>query len=117
MPRLKHILFPVEFSRPCARMAREVAAVTNHFKASLTLVHTVSTPVFPDLSYPGDLYSALRKEIRQASTDLMDRFVARHFPSLTLSRVIEEGHAAEVIVDYSQKHKIDLIMTKRVNQP
>ena len=110
MPRLKHILFPVEFSRPCARTARDVAAVSKHLKAKLTLLHVVSTPVFPDLSYPGDVYLALRKEIRQASTDLMDRFVARHFPSQILKRVIEEGDAAQVIVDYSHKYKVDLIM-------
>ena len=40
----------------------------------------------------------------------MDRFVARHFPSQVLTRVIEEGDPAHAIVDYAHKHKIDLIM-------
>lgn len=110
MPRLRQILFPVDFSGPCARTAGAVAAVAKHFKARLTLLHAASIPVFPEVTYPGRLYSALRKEIRQASTNAMDRFVARYFSSQFLNRVIEEGDPAQMIVDYVDNHKIDLIM-------
>ena len=40
----------------------------------------------------------------------MDRFVARHFPSSVLNRVIEEGDPPQVIVNYAHKNKVDLIM-------
>ena len=111
MPRsIKHILFPVDFSEPCARTAGAVAALTKHFKARLTLLHAANIPLFNDMTYPGRSYSALRKEIRETSTKAMNRFVARHFPSAVLSRVIGEGDAAQVIVDYIHQHKVDLVM-------
>jgi nucleotide-binding universal stress UspA family protein len=110
MPHLRQILFPVDFSVTCARTAGAVAAVTEHFKARLTILHAASFSIFPEVAYQ-DLYSALRKEAREAPRDAMDRFVARHFPSQILKRVIEEGDdPAQVVVDYAHKHKIDLIM-------
>lgn len=110
MPRIKQILFPVDFSKPCARTAVLVAALSKHFKGTLTLVHAASIPLLPEMMYPGTLYSALRNQIRDASTKAMDRFAARHFHSQLLNRVIEEGDPAQVIVDYAHNHKIDLIM-------
>lgn len=108
MPRVKQILFPVDFSRPGARIARDVTAVTEHFNARLTLLHAAYVPVLP--AYPGRLYSVERKEIREGAARLMDRFVTRHFLSRGLNRVIEEGDPAQVIIKYAHQHKIDLIM-------
>lgn len=110
MHRVKQILFPVDFSKPCARTAVLIAALSKQFKGRLTLLHAASIPVFPEMIYPGRLYSALRKEIRDASTKAMERFAARHFPSQVLNQVIEEGDPSQVIVDYLRNHAIDLIM-------
>ena len=84
--------------------------MSRRFKAGLTLLHAATVPLLPEITYPGRLYSALRKEIRAASATAMDRFVARHFPSQVLNRVIEEGDPARVIVNYAHQRKIDLIM-------
>jgi nucleotide-binding universal stress UspA family protein len=108
MPRLKQILFPIDFSRPCARIAGEVEAVAEHFTAGLTLLHAAYVPVLP--AYPGRDYSAVRREIREVSTKLVARFAARHFPSYDLNCVVEEGDSAQVIINYARRHKIDLIM-------
>ena len=110
MPSVRQILFPVDFSEPCARTAEAVAAMSRRFRAGLTFLHAASLPLIPEITYPGRLYSALRKDIRAASAIAMDRFVARHFPSQVLNRVIEEGDPARVIVNYAHQHKIDLIM-------
>ena len=110
MPRIKQILFPVDFSKPCAKAADAVAALTQDFKAKLTLLHAESIPLFPQVAYPGRLYSALQKEGREASAKKMQRFIARHFPSSALNSVIEGGDPAQVIVNYAHQHKIDLIM-------
>jgi len=110
MPRLKHILFPVDFSRPSIRTASAVAMVTKHFKATLTLLHAASMPLLPEITYPARPYSALRKELQKDSTNAMERFVSRHFPAQVVSGVIEEGDPAQVIVDYAGKHKMNLIM-------
>ena len=110
MPRFRQILFPVDFSDPCARTAKAVATVTAHFKAKLTLLHAASIPLAVEVTSPGRLYYALRTKIQEESTKRMDRFVARHFASQVLTRVIEEGDPAQLIVEYAHKHKIDLIM-------
>jgi nucleotide-binding universal stress UspA family protein len=110
MPRLKQILFPVDFSGPSIRAASAVAVVTKHFKATLTLLHAASIPLLPDITYPEHPYSALRKELQKDSTNAMERFVSRHFPAQVVNRVIEDGDPAQMIVDYARKHKIDLIM-------
>ena len=85
-------------------------ALANHFKARLTLLHATNVPQFSEIIYPGRLYSALRKDIRETSNTGMDRFIVRHFPACDLLPVIEEGDPAQVIVEYANKHKIDLIM-------
>jgi len=110
MPRVKHILFPVDFSKPCPRTVPDVEAVAKHFRAKLTVLHAPSIPLLPEITYPGRLYTALRKEILAVSMSAMERFVARHFPSFDVKRVIEEGDPAQVIVNYARRHKIDLIM-------
>ena len=78
MPRVKQILFPVDFSKPSVRAAAAVAAVAKQFKGTLTLLHAATTPVIPELIYPEPLYSAVREEIREASTKALDRFAGRH---------------------------------------
>ena len=110
MPQMKQILFPVDFSGPCARTASAVAMLAKNFKATVTLLHAASIPLLPEITYPERLYSALRKELQKDSTTAMERFVSRHFPAHAVKRVIEEGDPAQVIVDYTRNHKIDLIM-------
>ena len=110
MPRLKQILFPIDFSRPCARIVPHVEAIARHFKAKVTALHVSHFPLLPEITYPGRLYTALRRENLAISMNAMERFAARHFPSLDVKRVIEEGDPAQAIVDYAHRHKIDLIM-------
>lgn len=111
MLRLKKILFPVDFSNPCARMAGAVTALAEHFNARLTVLNAVNIPLPPGMTFSGHLHTAMRKEIVKESSIAMERFVARYFPpSCVLNRVIEEGDASQVIVGYAHRHKVDLIM-------
>lgn len=110
MPKVKQILFPIDFSEPCASVVVDVKAAVTHFDARLTLLHAPSIGLLREAIYPGKLYSALLKEIRERSTKAMDHFVRRHFPSAGTNHVIDEGDPAEVIVQHAQQYKIDLIM-------
>jgi nucleotide-binding universal stress UspA family protein len=106
--KLKKILFPVEFSNQCASVASSVRSLTEFFDAELVLLH--ATGIFPDATYPGQLYKALTQNIQKTSADKMNRFVGRHFPHLRLNTVIKGGDPPQIIVDYAHGHKIDLIM-------
>jgi len=110
MPRLKKILFPIDFSEQCARTARAVCAWANDFKADVTLLHVTSLPLIPELAYPARLYRLVRKEVAQASAKALDDFQKRHFSVLSVEGVLEEGDPGPSIVRYSREHRIDLIM-------
>lgn len=109
MPRLKHILFPIDFSTPCARTVPDVEAMARQFRAKVTVLYASHIPVVPEITYPGRLYAALRNEALAGSTSAIEHFTARYF-SIDVKRVIEEGDPAEVILNYAHRHKIDLIM-------
>jgi nucleotide-binding universal stress UspA family protein len=110
MPQLNEILFPVDLSERCGRTASAVKALTKRLEARLTLLNVPDIAAVPQISYPVQRYADLRKKIRDASQNAMDRFLKRHFGSFSLRCVIKEGDPAQVIVDYAHKHKVDLIM-------
>jgi nucleotide-binding universal stress UspA family protein len=106
--RLKDILFPVDFSNPCASIAATVATTAELFGSRLTLLHATAIPAFPELLFPAQ--PAFRNELKAASAKRMESFAARHFPSLPVKQVVKEGDPAEIITDYAHKNHIDLIM-------
>ncbi len=110
MPRLKEILFPVDFSPPCARATGAVKAVAAQFDAGVRLLHATGVPRIPEVMLSGKLCEKLRKEMHDAAGKEMLRFTARHFPSIVHNQIIQAGDAAQVIVDYARAHKIDLVM-------
>jgi nucleotide-binding universal stress UspA family protein len=110
MPQLNEILFPVDLSERCGRTASAVKALTKRLGARLTLLNVPDIASVPQISYPVQRYADLRKKIRDASWNAVDRFLKRHFGSFSLRCVIKEGDPAQVIVDYAHKHKVDLIM-------
>jgi nucleotide-binding universal stress UspA family protein len=75
MPRISKILFPVDFSEHCGRVAASVDSLAKHFKARLTLLHSIGTAPITQIAYPMRLYAALCKELRETSTFAMEEFI------------------------------------------
>jgi nucleotide-binding universal stress UspA family protein len=92
----RRMLFPVDFSEPCAAMAPLVAALARHFHAGLTLLH-----VLP--ANPAD-------EHRNQAQEDFGAFAWPHFAGMSTCQVIVEGDAAGAILKYACEHRIDLIM-------
>ena len=68
MPRIEHILFPYDFSRPCTLIAPQVRAVAHRFGAKLTLLtvyptswdtHSPEMPILKGLDAPEKELKAL----------------------------------------------------------
>ena len=62
------------------------------------------------MTYGVNVSAALRAELRASSTDSLQTFAEQEFGTACAQKVVEEGDAAEVIVDYAEKQKVDLIM-------
>src|SRR5262245_65390000 len=110
MPAIKQILFPVDFSEPCRRVAPLVDSLTRHFEARLILIHSVGVPPDSRMSYAASLSSTLIAQLRAASCNSMQAFVQQEFGSVPIRSVIQEGDPAQMIVDYARKEAIDLVM-------
>jgi len=68
MPRIEHILFPYDFSRPCTLVAPQVRAVACRFGAKVTLLtvyptswdrHSPEMPILKGLDAPEEELKAL----------------------------------------------------------
>ena len=92
----RRMLFPVDFSEPCAAMAPRVAAMARHFHAGLTLLHVLP----PN---PTDEHRT------QAQEDL-NSFAWPHFSGMSTSLAMVEGNPAEAILKYAREQRVDLIM-------
>jgi nucleotide-binding universal stress UspA family protein len=90
------MLFPVDFSEPCAAMAPLAAAMARHFHAGMTLLHVLPLN-------PTDEHRA------QAREDL-NAFAWPYFAGIRTSPVIVEGDAAGAILKYASEQRVDLIM-------
>ena len=108
MPRIEHILFPYDFSRPCTLIAPQVRAVAHRFGAKLTLLtvyptswdtHSPEMPILKGLDAP-------EKELKA----LLGPVAAGVFAGISVEIQTAVGDAAFKIVQFAHDHHVDLIM-------
>jgi nucleotide-binding universal stress UspA family protein len=109
----RRILFPVDFSEPCRRIAPYARAVSAHFNAELTLVHAFELPPY----YSGEMgvgapltQPISADDVRAALEKRIDYFAADLFSGKDLRTVVREGNAALVIQEMVQREGFDLVM-------
>lgn len=102
------ILFPVDYSDSCLAMAKHVRALTEHFGASLTLLHAFEPPVI----FYGEFAAVDPRwpELMQRERERLTAFASEHFAGLTVTTFVEEGSAAEAIRQIVKRQGIDLVM-------
>lgn len=110
MPPFQQILFPVDFSTRCERIAPRVASFANHFHAGLTLLHAyeVAPQVYPD----GHSFLPVidSQSLGEYSRNQLDQFAQNFFPGMEVDRRIVRGEPAHAILDLALSIKADLIM-------
>jgi len=109
MTTFRSILFPVDFSERCRFAAPFVRMIAGRCHADLTVMHVIELPV--------SLYSTIGHDImldlpamRRAAREELERFVRAELPGIPLNTAVEEGHAAPRITDFTNEHRIDLVM-------
>lgn len=106
MNRIRHILFPVDFSERCTAIRPQVEAMVSKFEAKVTLLHVVQIPAsfYPalDTAYVVDIdVNAMIAEAREK---------IKVFYGGEAEIAVEAGDPATIVTNYAADHDIDLIM-------
>ncbi len=107
MPRIKHILFPVDFSERSDGAAPFVAAMAGKFGARVTLLtaahanYAVGLAGAPMIDPP---------TILDAVQAQLDGVYMKEFAGLKVTRLAMPGEPAREIVDFAAANQVDLVM-------
>lgn len=110
MLRIKHILYPFDFSNRCSTAVPFVEAIAIHFGAKVTLLSVAQPFLFTamgDLSTP--VYIAPEDVMHELKAKL-EVALASEFKGLNVDRVPKLGEPAEMIIDFARANDVDLIM-------
>lgn len=108
MPKIDHILFPIDFSERCCHAAPFVDAMAKRYGAKITLI-AVAQPFYPAAMGDGPVVIDTEELARDLQTSL-DGALVNEFPGLQVDRVAELGDPAQVITDFAHTHGVGLIM-------
>ena len=108
--KLKHILFPVDFSECSRALTPEVETMANRFDAKVTLLHVFEIPVTWYAAGEAPLINA--ECFEQFATDAKQRLLEYpiQLPAARVDRIIAEGDPAWNIRKWVEEHDVDLIM-------
>ena len=107
MPRIKHILFPVDFSDRSDGAAPFVAAMAAKYDARVTLL----TAAHAD--YAGGLAGAPMidpQAILDAVQEQLDNTYLQEFAGSSVNRRTVSGEPARAIIDFIAANPVDLVM-------
>jgi nucleotide-binding universal stress UspA family protein len=99
MFQLRRILFPVDFSIRCRGAAAYVQSLAGRFDADLVLLNVIEAT-----------YNTTLQDLHASRMRKFDGFFDRSLKHLRVKTVVEQGEAAQKIIDYAAAHDVDLIM-------
>lgn len=108
----KHILFPVDFSKPCEQVVPFIVQMAKSLGARLTVLHAWQLPfAWSDGVDPRMLDSLINYEGLQTQYQAaLEEFRRVHLPSAGVEIVLRNGDPATQITDYVASADVDLIM-------
>jgi len=112
MQPLAKILLPVDFSERALGAARHAKTLADHFNSEITLLHAI-TPLpyeFGALEGGGAMLSEIYTDrTRRVERDL-NNFLADELAGCRVKRVLKDGDAAHMIVEYAHEEQVNLIV-------
>ncbi|HYI92628.1 MAG TPA: universal stress protein [Bryobacteraceae bacterium] len=110
MPRFKHILFPVDFSKRCQAAKPFVASMVQRFNARLTLLHVINMPAgwYGGIDSPYPVMFDIPAMLKEGRKKLQEFFDAAPGTDITYS--VEHGDPATLITSVSHTNDVDLIV-------
>ena len=113
MPAISRILLPVDFSPRGVGAARYAAALADHFKAELTVLHALETFRWAPASaweYSAVFQVEAELAFQEQRKRELESYCKDEFGGVKVKRVMLSGNAAEVIVQQAQADGSDLIV-------
>lgn len=108
----QHILFPVDFSKPCEQVVPWVVEMVKRERARLTLINVWESPY----TWSGEIDPRLLeglvnfKELESRHRAALEEFRRAHLASVMAETVLSKGNPAEEIVGHAREADVDLIM-------
>lgn len=110
--RVKTILFPVDFSGRSRLAVPYVRALAGHFQARLLTVHVVDPVQHMVQLFGGAGVAPEDVESRWVTHGRarLEDFVRQELAGLNVERIVEEGEAAQLVVEIARRRDADWIM-------
>ncbi len=112
MIEIKNILFPTDFSEGSSQALLYAVDIAKHYSSKIYILHVIY-----DLSKTMDWYISplsideMYKDIIQRANEEIENFGFEELSSLTdIERVVTTGVPYEEIINFVNKHNIDLIV-------
>jgi nucleotide-binding universal stress UspA family protein len=107
--KVKHTLFPIDFSNHSRLLNRQVALLAAYFDARVTLLHVFEIPTawYGTMEAPlinNECFTAFVDDARQRLSDYQIAV-----PENRVARVLAEGNAASQIANYVKHNAVDLV--------
>jgi nucleotide-binding universal stress UspA family protein len=108
----QHILFPVDFSKPCEQIVPWVVQMSKRLRSRLSLLHVWDSPYV----WSGEIDPRLlegfnnSEESKTQRQGALEKFRRVHLPFAGAEIVLRKGEPAEQITDYARTTDVDLIM-------
>ena len=109
MISIQHILFPVDFSKRSMAIAPFVRRFAQHFGSKVTLLHVVPPVTCIGMAEPVGAFIN-PDELRADAQRSLDSTLTENFGGMPVTRIVEMGDPAAVIVECAHGHAVDLIM-------
>lgn len=109
MRKIRHILFPVDFSNKAHAAAPFVAATARHFGALVTMLAVVQPVILTDLDLSLAAF-ADPEETRVAAEAQLQEFSVTSFQNVDLQWRAVLGSPADEIKTYADDHTVGLVM-------
>ncbi len=105
------ILVPVDFSRRCERMANYACALGEHYQSNVLLLNVIETPSYGVPSAGLDLpaFVPVHPDWKLQHEARLKDFAQRLLRSAPVETAVLEGFPADVIIDFANDWKADLI--------
>lgn len=110
MQRIQHILFPIDFSDRCLRIAPAVSAMARRFDAEVTLLHMLDLPVGAYADWYAYAAMVDVESIKTHTKNHLNNLFPGEFDGIKVTRVQRDGIPAPGIVEFARDAGADLIM-------
>ncbi len=110
MLKFAHILFPVDFSEQCAKVVPFVEAWAAHFGARVTLLNVLEMPAVYYMDSSAFIASVDIESLMAKRKSRFESFAAGSFHNPEDQRIVAQGLAASIIIDFAGRESVDLIM-------